>query len=326
MKNRLNKLKTKILRNTFVRKSIILSRRLVLPGFQGVPFYYVMKFFIESLVKGVLFQRAAAMTYRIFIAIIPMIIAFFSMISFLGEGIKNTIFSFIESLVPAYTWPAVSGVITEVIMRQNGTLFYFFFIFGLYFSIICINSLLNTLNATYFEVETRNFFKQLLVSLGILILFSIILVLVVAIFIAASMIINYLDRHLFDNMSIYLQAVYLLKWLFIFLLIYLLISIFYYWAPAQKKNFKFFSAGSSLATISMVILLFCLNIYFADFSNYNLIYGSMGALFAILLWLYFNSLIILIGFDLNVSIAMAHAQKKRNDKMVLESYAKKEVM
>ena len=89
------------------------SKEITLPGLQKVPLYDVMRFFGQSLSKGVVFQRAAAITYRIFVAVIPMIIALFSAIAFLGENFRNTIISMLESIVPPYVWPSVSGIITD---------------------------------------------------------------------------------------------------------------------------------------------------------------------------------------------------------------------
>ena len=93
-----------------------------------VPLYDVMRFFGQSLSKGVVFQRAAAITYRVFVAAIPMIIALFSAIAFFGEDFRLTLMSLLESITPVYVWPAISGMITDVVMRQNGTLSSFMFI------------------------------------------------------------------------------------------------------------------------------------------------------------------------------------------------------
>ena len=93
--------------------------------------------------------------------------------------------------------------------------------------------------------------------------------------------------------------------------IYFLISIFYYLAPVKRGDYKFFSAGSSTCTILLVLLLWIINLYFSNFSNYNLIYGSLGALFAILLWINWSSSIFLICYDLNVSIAKAKSENKK---------------
>lgn len=292
-------------------KIVAKSKTITLPGLMKVPLYDVMRFFGQSLSKGVVFQRAAAITYRIFVAVIPMIIALFSAIAFLGENFRNTLISMMESIVPPYVWPAISGIITDVVMRQNGTLSSFMFIIGIYFTIVCINGILVAMTSSYFIEEKRKFIDQILLSAGLMMLTFIIIVFVAAFFILASLAVDYVHNSYGNNPEIYSFIVHFLKWVLVYAAIYFLISIFYYLAPVKRGNYKFFSAGSSTCTILLVILLWIINLYFSNFANYNLIYGSLGALFAILLWINWSSSIFLICYDLNVSIAKAKSENKK---------------
>ena len=287
------------------------SKTITLPGLQKVPLYDVLRFFGQSLSKGVVFQRAAAITYRIFVAVIPMIIALFSAIAFLGENFRNTLISMLESIVPPYVWPAVSGMITDVVMRQNGTLSSFMFIIGIYFTIVCLNGILVAMTSSYFNEEKRKFIDQILLSAGLMMLTFIIIVFVAAFFILASLAVDYVYTNYGNNPELYAFIVHFLKWVLVYAAIYFLISIFYYLAPVKRGDYKFFSAGSSTCTILLVLLLWIINLYFSNFSNYNLIYGSLGAVFAILLWLNWSSSIFLICYDLNVSIAKAKSENKK---------------
>lgn len=296
---------SKLKDSRWYKATIAFFNRITIPGFQGVPVGTVTNFFVESLSKGILFHRAAAMTYRIFIAFIPLLMALFAGISFLGENVRLTILNFMESIVPAYVWPAISDMITEVVMKQNGTLLWSSFGFGLVFAIICVNALINIMNTTYYSSNRRPFLKQLRVVLFILFVWFVILLLTVAVFLGASLGFLYLDSHLFNSPQLMSTILSFIKWLLLFALVYVFISTLYYLAPADRKKYKFFSAGSTFASLAMVLVLGVLNYYFANFSNYNVLYGSLGAILAILLWLYWNALFILIGFDLNISIVEA---------------------
>ncbi|MGA2823656.1 MAG: YhjD/YihY/BrkB family envelope integrity protein [Bacteroidales bacterium] len=79
-------------------------------------------------------------------------------------------------------------------------------------------------------------------------------------------------------------------------------SFIFYFAPAKKRQFRFISAGSSMATILIIVTTLGFNFYVDNFSKYNALYGSIGTLLVILLWIYFNSFSLLIGFELNASI------------------------
>jgi len=287
------------------------SKEITLPGLQKVPLYDVLRFFGKSMSQGVVFQRAAAITYRIFAAVIPMIIALFSAIAFLGDDFRNALISMMESFVPPYVWPSVSGIITDVVMRQNGTLSSFMFIIGIYFTIVCINGILAAMTSSYFTEEKRTFLDQIVLSAGLMMLTFIIIVFVAAFFILASLAVDHIHSNFGNNPEIYSFVVHFLKWVLVYAAIYFLISIFYYLAPVKRGDYKFFSAGSSTCTILLVLLLWIINLYFSNFTNYNLIYGSLGAVFAILLWLNWSSTIFLICYDLNVSIAKAKSENKK---------------
>ncbi|MBQ7549896.1 MAG: YihY/virulence factor BrkB family protein [Bacteroidales bacterium] len=308
----MNKIFHHLRENSRIERVINYCSSASLPGCQGVPINKMAIFFIESMKKGIIFHRAAAMTYRIFIAIIPIIMALFSVISYLSENIQLTILNFAESVVPSYVWPAISNMITEVVTKQNGTRLYISFFLGLTLAVISVNAVLNILNTTYYQSKQRSFFKQ--IGIALLICFCALITVIVAsgIFIAAEIGFNYIDNHLFQSNGLYYTVIQVFKWLLLLSVMYISISAFYYIAPPEHKQYRFFSAGATLASIFTVLILGIMNLYFANFGNFNVIYGSLGAIFAIMLWIYWNSIFLLIGFDLNVSIVVAKKTLSNN--------------
>ena len=95
------------------------------------------------------------------------------------------------------------------------------------------------------------------------------------------------------------------KWTVLLLLCFSAISLLYYFGPSKHEKVKFISAGSSLATMLIVITTLGFNYFINNFGQYNKIYGSIGTLIVILIWLYINMLVILVGYELNVSIRKA---------------------
>jgi membrane protein len=83
------------------------------------------------------------------------------------------------------------------------------------------------------------------------------------------------------------------------------ISFIYYLAPARRKTFRFVSAGSLLATTLIVITTLGFNFYVDHFSSYNALYGSLGTLMIVLVWIYINAISLIVGFELNASIRTA---------------------
>lgn len=298
-------MKKKIADLRIVKVSQAFFNRVTLPGFQGLSTGYVMAFFRKAVTKGIIQHRAAAMTYRVFISLIPLLMTLFAGISFLGPSVKNTLLDFIQSMVPEYVWPAISNMITGIITKHNGTLLSFSLLFSVFTVVNSVNVSINILNATYFNIGKRSLLKQLRVIGMLLLIWLCIILLSVGVFIATEAYVYHTHHYVIQSPKLLSAGVHVAKWLLLFFLVYLFISSFYYLAPASHKHFKFFSAGSTFATISMVLVLAAMNIFFSNFSNYNALYGSLGAVFAILLWLYWNHMFILIGYDLNVSIATA---------------------
>ena len=298
-------MKKKIADLRIVKASQDFFNRITLPGFQGLSVGYVMAFFGKAVTKGIIQHRAAAMTYRVFFALIPMMMTLFAGISFLGPSVKNTLLDFIQSMVPEYVWPAVENMITGIINKHNGTLLSFSLLFSIFTIFNSMNLSINILNTTYFNIGKRSLLKQLRVIAMILLIWLCIILLCIGVFIAAEAYVYRAHHYVIQSPKLLTAGIHVAKWLLLFFLVYLFISSFYYLAPASHKHFKFFSAGSTFATIAMLLVLGAMNLFFSNFSNYNALYGSLGAVFAILMWLYWNHMFILIGYDLNVSIATA---------------------
>ncbi|MEI8007072.1 MAG: YihY/virulence factor BrkB family protein, partial [Bacteroidota bacterium] len=75
--------------------------------------------------------------------------------------------------------------------------------------------------------------------------------------------------------------------------------------PSRNERFRFITAGSTLSTLLIVISTQGFNFYMDNFSRYNALYGSIGTLLVVMLWIYSNAFVLLIGFELNASIRMA---------------------
>jgi membrane protein len=114
---------------------------------------------------------------------------------------------------------------------------------------------------------------------------------------------------MFKDLVYYL--VILGKWLVVFLLFLVSISMIYYFAPASKKDWKFISAGSVLSTFLSIVISVGFAYFVTNFGQYNKLYGSLGTLIVILMWLYLNSFVIILGFELNVSIKNAKFKKSK---------------
>ena len=113
-----------------------------------------------------------------------------------------------------------------------------------------------------------------------------------------------LDREIIGS-GINIFMLQTIKWIILVAMYFFTISFIFYLGPAKASKFRFISAGSSLATFLALMATIGFNFYVQNFSSYNALYGSIGTLLILLVWIYFNSIILLIGFELNASIQEA---------------------
>ena len=159
-------------------------------------------------------------------------------------------------------------------------------------------------NATYHLQDKRTWLQLKILSINLTLILSLLFIITIALQIFSLEFLNNLVRENYLEQYAANLIIYA-KWLIFIIVLFISISILYYYGPADKRDWKFLSAGSITATILNVITSLGFSYYVDNFAQYNKLYGSIGTLIVILLWMYFNSIILLLGFELNASIMSA---------------------
>jgi membrane protein len=296
----------RIIRLRLAYKVIKISKKIILPGFEGLSLYIVSKFFFQGLKNGSLNTRASALAFSFFLALFPTIIFIFTLIPYIPIAhFQDTLFNLIQTLLPRAAFEATEDTITDIIKNQHGGLLSIGFISALYFSTNGFNAMINAFNETFHELETRDFLKQRLVSLIMTVVTSLMIAVALALIIFSEIGLQRLVHK--DATSYYI--ILFGKWIILFALFFGIISFNYYVGPKRKKGWRFFSAGSTFATVLIILASLGFGYYVNNFGNYNKLYGSIGTLIVIMLWIYINSLILLLGYDLNASIDFAKRKR-----------------
>ncbi len=283
-----------------------MSRSLVLPGFNGIPIYDVAVFFFRGLTRGYLTSRAAAISFSVFLAIFPFLIFLFNIIPFIPiRDFQVQLLSLIRDLLPESAFETVRETIVDIVMRPRSGLLIFNLALSLYFSTNGVNSLIEAFNNTYHRMETRPGPVQYLVSLVIVLTNSLLLILAVALITLWPALLEPLLPGPLKNSAVIVFLLEVVRWLIILFLLLAAISFLYYLAPAGKKHFRFISAGSVLSTLLGIGTTLGFNFYVDHFSSYNALYGSLGTLMIVLVWIYINAITLIVGFELNASIQSA---------------------
>jgi len=284
----------------------------VLPGFDGMPLFNVLNFFGKGLFEGRLTMRASAIAFDFFLAMFPAIIFFFTIIPFVPiTDFQPTLLETLEDVFPATLWTHVSSTLEEIITRPRSDLLSLGFILALYFSTNGINTVIEGFNTTYHDMEYRPWFKQRLLSVLLLFIFSILVIILISLSIVGGHVMKWLVNEGFLANNFTIIVIQVIRWILIVSLFLFTNSFLYYFAPAKKREFRFISAGSTLSTALLILTTYGFNFYIENFGRYNALYGSIGTLLVFMLWIYFNANIVLIGFELNASIWMARSKKEK---------------
>jgi|WetSurMetagenome_2_1015567.scaffolds.fasta_scaffold00160_19 membrane protein len=279
---------------------------LVLPGFDGVPISHVITFVIKGFRKGVLVTRASSIAFNLLIALLPASIFLFTLIPFIPmPNFQQELIRLFEYILPANAFNFLETTIIDIVTHKSGGLLLFMFIATVIFSTNGIHAVIHAFVVSAHNFKTRSWFDQRKISILLLIIVVFLISTAGSLLIFGKMVMNRLVVLHIIKRNIVIYLLIFLKWLVIIFLLFLAISFLYYLAPAKKTGFRFFSAGSTLATILFILTSLGFSAFVNNFGQYNKLYGSIGTLMILLAWLYLNSIAILIGFELNVSIKAA---------------------
>lgn len=284
-------------------------RQLVLPGFEGVPLSEVFRFIAKGFKKGVLVTRASSIAFNFLLALLPSTFFLFSLIPFIPiPNFQEELIKLFEDIMPANAYGFLESTIIDVITRKSGSLLIFMFFATVIFSTNGIHALINAFVVSAHTFRSRSWIEQRKISIVLLIITVALVSLAGCLLIAGKTGINRLVELDIINSEFVYYILLALKTLVNVGLLFLAISFLYWLAPAKRSDFRFFSPGSIVATALFILTSIGFTAYVNAFGQYNKLYGSIGTLMVILVWLYLNSIALLIGFELNVSIKAANAE------------------
>ena len=283
------------------------AKKVSLPFFDGVPLYDVALFFWRSIVDGAITTRASAIAFSFFIAFFPGLIFMFTLIPYIPiDNFQFELLAIIEQVVPGSTYTTIEGTVTDIITQPRGGLLSLGFFLALIFATNGLASMMSAFDGTIHSIYRRTWISQRMAATVLLFILLVLLTVAIALLTGGQNFISYLDAKDFIQDKIIVVLFIAGKWIVTVALFFFAYAFLYYMAPAKKTQWRFISAGGTLATILSLITLIGFTYYINNFGQYNKLYGSIGTLLIILLLMYIMSLILLIGFELNASIYQAH--------------------
>ena len=264
--------------------------------------YDLLKLYLAGLVKGTVTYRASAISYSFFLAIFPFLLFILNLIPYIPiEDFQVDFWVFIDDLLPPGTHDFFSDIFFDIAEKKRGGLLSSVFILSIFLMTNGIVAIFGGFEFSYHIHFTRTYIKQYLYALMVAIILALLILLVVVIFIYYEVyLVPYLDKINFitDNATLLKIS----KIGFVALITYLGTSILFYFGTIEGRESNFFSAGSLFTVLLFGLTTYFFGIYIENFSQYNQLYGSIGALLIFLLYIWLNANILLLGFELNATL------------------------
>ena len=320
MKINVEKIKTKF---EYYRQRIeSVLRLIVIPGFGGRPLYDVLVYFIRGFTQVNLIDRAAAVAFNVFLALFPTILFLFTLIPYFPlQGVTTGVLEALEDILPPGTYDSVASTINEIMSIEHGGLMSIGLLLAFYFSTSAITSFFRGFNMGDNEYGQVSFMKQQIYSIVIMLIFVALLILSIVLMTLGQKLLPllFVKIHLYKGITVFI--INLIRWLIVIFSLIVAMSLLYHFGNPRSKKFKLFTPGSLLFTGLFIVGTILFNFYISNISTYNILYGSIGGLIIFVIWIYFNCILVLIGYELNKSIAKAQTfnfteMMKKSDNIV----------
>jgi membrane protein len=278
-----------------------ICKKVKIPGLQGMSLYHVLEMYILGIVRGALTTRAGGIAYSFFMAIFPFLLFILTLINYIPiDGFQEALMALIQETLPPKTFGAVQPILDDIILNQNNGLLSFGFIASIFLMTNGVNAIFGGFEYSYHVKEVRSVVRAYIISLGTSLVMTFFLVVTVALTILYGIAVNrFKDEGWLDNDFFWIK--FGTGFLFVFM-VFTIVSMLYHYGTKQGKDSSFFSAGAIFTTLLCVFTFYLFSIYVKEFSKYNELYGSIGTLLIMMLFVWLNSIILLLGFELNATI------------------------
>lgn len=299
-------------------------KKIKLKAFEGLSFYDLIEMYLMGIIKGAVSTRASSIAFSIFLALFPLLIFLVTMVPFIipyvsvgNENFDAQFLDFLESFLPSATSDYFGDIYQQIKDQKQGGLLSSAFILSIFLMANGVNAIFAGFENSYHVELTRNFFRQYAYALMVGLILSILLIVGAVAFVYFEFyIVEYTSEYLGKTLGYDVEkgdtiGIQVAKVLFFLSLSYFTTAILYYYGTAEGRQARFFSAGALMTTLLFLLTSYLFGIYVEKFARYNELYGALGGLLILMVFIWLNSNILLLGFELNATL---NSLKKRHEK------------
>lgn len=283
-----------------IRSLMHFTQRIKLPWLEGLSFYDLLELYFIGIAKGAFSYRASAIAFSFFMALFPFALFILNLIPYIPiENFQADFLQFVEESVPPNTYDAIYKIINDILNNSYQGLLSSGFLLSIFLMANGVNAILGGFETSRHITVTRGFFRQYAVALGIGLILSFLLIVTVSAIVVFEYIIQTMkSQGIFDSINL----VSIGRFAFVGIMILTATSILFKFGTKQTRRNSFFSIGSIFTTVLIILTSFAFGVYVVRFAKYNELYGSIGTLLILMIYIWINCMILLLGFELNGAI------------------------
>lgn len=295
------KIENNLLKIPVLRLLVKFTMKIKIPGMQGMSLYDLLEMYIIGIVNGALTSRAGAIAFSFFMALFPFLLFILTLIPILNiEGLQDYFMAFLKESLPPTTADSVDGVVNDIFNNRYNGLLSFGFVTTIFLMTNGVNAIFGGFEYSYHVKVTRSIIKQFFIAMGVSIILSLLLLFTIAIMIYFQVGIANLKASGWVSDDVFWIEIG--RVVFLIAMIYTGVSILYNYGVKDLRKRSFFTSGAILTTLLTLLMFYLFGIYVEKFAQYNQLYGSIGTLLILMLFIWLNSIILLLGFELNASM------------------------
>ena len=277
-----------------LNKVVEFTKIIKLPRIEGLSLYDLLELYILGLVKGAFSYRAGSIAFSFFMALFPFALFLLNLIPYIPiENFQQDFLKFVEESVPPTTYGAIELILIDIMNNSYRSLLSSGVIMSILFMSNGMNALISGFESSYHIRVSRNFFRQYGIAIILSILMSVFIIISIATYLTVEVFMHVSENPLIADMA---------RYIFVIFMVLLMVSTLFKFSAKETKKMSFFSFGSVMTTALIVVTSYFFEIYVTHFAKYNELYGSIGTLLVIMIYIWINCMILLLGFDLNAAI------------------------
>ncbi len=253
-------------------------------------------------------NRAAILSFYFLLALFPLLLFLTALLGYFadpGTELRRNLLTYLSAIVPVSAFDLINTTIDEISQERSGRTLWLGLLTSLWFASSGMGAIIEGLNVAYDVKETRAWWRRTLLAIFLTIVLVVLVITALALMFYGSRIAEAIANH-YGFGAAFTTVWNVLRWVFVFVIVFMAFALIYYFAPNQNiKQLRWLSPGAMTGLVLWLLVSFLFGSYLDFYNNYSVVYGSLGAVIILMLWLYLTGVTILIGGEVNAIIEQA---------------------